>query len=186
MLYVTHCPLSVEDPNNLAFNESGVVNVVVGNVPAAAAVLVGSVDTPGMTKICPGNAEPSTSVPLAFSIALQMVIEPVVGGVTVFACTVTEALALLFARFGSVVEAFSPTIALFVIVWPAVPAFTVAVIWRLAVELALKLPIVHVPVELAYVPTEATALSNVSPEGKVSVATTPVEAAGPRAETVNV
>jgi hypothetical protein len=79
----------------------------------------------------------------------------------------------------------SPTVAVFVIVWPASPEFTVAAISRLAVELALKSPIVHVPVELAYVPTDAVALSNVSPEGKISVATTSVEVAGPVAVTVS-
>jgi hypothetical protein len=48
-------------------------------------------------------------------------------------------------------------------------------------------PIVHAPVELAYeVPAVAVAFSNVRPVGNVSVATTPVDVAGPFAVTVNV
>ena len=43
---------------------------------------------------------------------------------------------------------------------------------------------IHVPVELAYEPCEAVAFWNARPAGNVSVATTPVEDAGPRAETV--
>ena len=103
-----------------------------------------------------------------------------------FDCTVTGTFAVLFEALLSVVDAFSPTVAVLVIVWPAVPVLTSAAMASVALELALKLPIVHVPVEVAYVPTDAVAFLNVSPEGKVSVATTPVEAAGPRADTVNV
>ena len=92
----------------------------------------------------------------------------------------------MFAKFWSVLLADSPTMPVFVIVVPAVPLFAVAAIVRVAVELALISPIVHVPVEVAYVPIDAVAFTNVTPEGKVSVATTPVDVAGPFAVTVNV
>src|SRR5258707_440440 len=79
----------------------------------------------------------------------------------------------LFPEFLSVLLAFSPTIAVFVIVVPAVHVLTVAVRVRVAVEVGHKVPIVHVPVEVAYVPCDDVAETNVSPPGKVSVATTP-------------
>jgi hypothetical protein len=47
---------------------------------------------------------------------------------------------------GLLLEAFSPTIAVFVIVVPAVPAFAVAAMSNVAVELAERSPIVQVPV----------------------------------------
>jgi hypothetical protein len=43
-----------------------------------------------------------------------------------------------------------------------------------AVELAARLPIVHAPVVLAYVPVEAFDEWNVSVEGNVSDATAPI------------
>jgi hypothetical protein len=61
--------------------------------------------------------------------------------------TLTEE--LLFARSLSVVLADSPTVAVLVMVSPAVPEFTIATISRIAVELALMSPMVHAPVELA-------------------------------------
>jgi len=77
-------------------------------------------------------------------------------------------------RIRSVVEADSPTVPVFVIVVPAVPAFTVAAMVSVAVELALISPIVHVPVEVAYVPAESCAYERESGRQGV-VATTPVE-----------
>jgi hypothetical protein len=74
-----HCALSVEEPKSLVFNVIGVVNVVAGSTPTAAVVEVGTEEIPGTVKVFPGNADPSTIVPLAFSITLQMVIEPIVG-----------------------------------------------------------------------------------------------------------
>ena len=53
----------------------------------------------------------------------------------------------LFPGLWSVVLAFSATIAVLLIVVPAVPAFTIAAIVSVAVELALMSPIVQVPVE---------------------------------------
>jgi hypothetical protein len=63
--------------------------------------------------------------------------------------TATLTLAVLFARLLSVELADSPTVAVFVIVDPAVPVFAVAAICKVAVELAAKSPMVQVPVELA-------------------------------------
>jgi hypothetical protein len=100
--------------------------------------------------------------------------------------TTIETDELLFAKFVSVLLADSFTVPMFVIVVPAALEFTSAAIVNVDVAPALMSPIVHAPVEVAYVPTDAVAFTNVSPEGKVSVATTPVEVAGPRAETVNV
>ena len=100
--------------------------------------------------------------------------------------TVTDELAVLFDKFGSVVEAFSKTCAKFVIVSPDVLAFTLAAMTSVCVELAAISPSVHVPVELANVPAVLVALTNVRPEGSVSVASTPVEVAGPSALTVTV
>jgi len=110
----------------------------------------------------------------------QLLVQP--GAVTV-TVTLEEVLVSVF-----VVLVDSPTMPVFVICVPTVSdASTNAAMFSVAVELGDMSPIVHVPVELAYeVPTEAVAFSNVSPEGKVSVATTPVEVAGPSASTVNV
>ena len=92
----------------------------------------------------------------------------------------------LLPGFWSVELPFSPTFAVFEIVDPAVPEFTVAAMFRVAVELGDISPIVQVPVELAYVPSDAVAFTKVRPLGKVSVATTPVDVAGPKADTVSV
>ena len=51
-------------------------------------------------------------------------------------------------------------------------------------SLAGMLPIVQLPVELTYEPTDGAEETNVTPEGKTSVATTLVEVAGPFAFTV--
>jgi hypothetical protein len=74
---------------------------------------------------------------------------------------------------------------MFTMTVPAV-AFTTAAIWSVALELALMSPIVQTPVEDAYVPRDAVAFRKPSPEGKVSVAMTPVEVAGPKALTATV
>jgi hypothetical protein len=66
-----------------------------------------------------------------------------------FEATVIEADDELLAGFESVELADSVIIPLFVIVVPAVPAFTVAVIASVAVELAGMSPMVQIPVELA-------------------------------------
>ncbi len=113
-----------------------------------------------------------------FVIATSAIVEVVV--------MTTGTVELLFVGLESVVEAFSPTTAVFVIVVPAVPVFTLAAITSVAVELAGKLPIIQVPVELAYVPCDEVAFTKVRPEGKVSVATTPVDVAGPSALTFKV
>jgi hypothetical protein len=86
--------------------------------------------------------------------------------------------------FVSLIEADSLTVEVFVMIVPAVPEFTEAVIVSVAVELVASVPIVHMPVELAYVPVEAFDEMNLSVEGKVSEATTPVEVAGPRSLTL--
>ena len=62
--------------------------------------------------------------------------------------TEIDALAVLLPVFGSVLDAFSPTVAVFVIVWPLVPVFTVAVRTNVAVELGAMSPNAHVPVEV--------------------------------------
>jgi hypothetical protein len=80
----------------------------------------------------------------------------------------------------------SLTFAVFVIVVPAVPAFTVAWIVSVAFALEARSPTSHSPVEVEYVPCDVVAFTKVSPEGMVSVATTPVDVAGPSAETVMV
>jgi hypothetical protein len=185
LLYVTHCALSVEEPKSLAFNVSGVVNTAFGKTPIGDAVEVGTEEIPGTVKVFPGNAEPSTIVPLAFSMALQIMIEPSFVGAA-FGWTVIETLEELFERFESVVDAFSVTVAVFVIVVLAVPESTSAAMSNVAVELAERLPIVHVPVELAYEPSVEVAETKLTPEGKTSVAVTPVEVAGPLALTFNV
>lgn len=77
-------------------------------------------------------------------------------------------------------------VAVFVIVVPAVPEFTVAVITSVAVELGAIVPMVQTPVELANVPCDEVADTNVTPAGKISFATTPVEVTGPSAAAVNV
>jgi hypothetical protein len=105
-------------------------------------------------------------------------------GTTGFGCTAIDTLELLFERFESVLEADSLTVAVFVIVVLAVPAFTFATIVRVTVELAFRLPIVHAFVEVAKLPTDEVAETNVRPEGKVSEATTPVEVEGPRSPTL--
>ena len=76
----------------------------------------------------------------------------------------------------------SLTVAVFVIVLFVLPPVltpgpvTSVAICNVAVAFGARAPIVHVPVELAYeVLAEAVAFSNVRPEGKVSVATTPVD-----------
>jgi hypothetical protein len=63
--------------------------------------------------------------------------------------TTIDTLELLFERSLSVVPVDSPTVAMFLIVDPAVPVFAVAAICKVAVELALMSPIVQIPVELA-------------------------------------
>jgi len=98
--------------------------------------------------------------------------------------TVIVTVELLFPKFGSVEDAVSVAEAMFAICVPD-EAFTRAAIWRVALELALMLPIVQAP-DVAYVPLLAVAFTKVRPAGRVSVATTPVEVAGPRAETVTV
>jgi hypothetical protein len=64
-------------------------------------------------------------------------------------CTAIETLELLFERFGSVLEADSLTVAVFVIVVLAVPVFTFATTVRIAAELVARSPIVQIPVEVA-------------------------------------
>jgi hypothetical protein len=90
----------------------------------------------------------------------------------------------LFPRLVSVGD--SPTVAVFVIAVSVVLAFTSAAMVSVTVELGARVPIVHVSVELAYVdvPTVVVAPSNVRSDGKVSLATTSVDASGPFAVTV--
>ena len=87
----------------------------------------------------PSEVEVASAV---FTIAMSAL------GVPSFGVMTIATLELLFEGFGSVVEEFSPTFAEFVIVVPAVPAFTVATIIRAAVELADMSPMVHAPVEV--------------------------------------
>ena len=102
-----------------------------------------------------------------------------------FCATVRMAEPVLLAVFESVDDAVSVAVAVFVIDVPA-DAFTIAAIVRVAVELALISPIVQVPVEVAYEPFDVVAETKVRPDGNISVATTPVDVAGPFAETVTV
>ena len=99
-------------------------------------------------------------------------------GVEVGAVTKNRTVELLFAVFGSVVPA--ETVAVFEIVELA-DVSTSAVRLSVAVELGVSVPIVHVSVsvEVAYVevPTVVVALSNVSPLGNTSLATTSVDVA---------
>src|SRR5690242_21525940 len=87
----------------------------------------------------------------------------------------------LFDGFGSVRSVDSRTTAVFAMVVPAVPAFTVAAIVSVALELAARPPIVHVPVLELYVPCEVVAETKVKPDGSVSVATMSVDVVGPKA-----
>lgn len=93
---LTHCALFVAEPNSSALNVNGVV-MLAEKVPAAAG-LEDEIDVAaGKANKDPGNAEPSTIVPLAFSITLQSVIEPMgvdVGVVDVAVPPVELALAL--------------------------------------------------------------------------------------------
>jgi hypothetical protein len=45
-------------------------------------------------------------------------------------------------------------------------------------------PIVHVPVEVLYVPVEGVALTKSMPDGNASCTAMPVESTGPKAEAV--
>ena len=64
-------------------------------------------------------------------------------------CTTIETVEELFPGLLSVELADSPTRPVLLIVVPAGAEFTVAAIFKVAVELALMSPIVQVPVELA-------------------------------------
>jgi hypothetical protein len=64
-------------------------------------------------------------------------------------CTVIGTVEELFPGFVSIVLVDSETVPVLSMVVPAVPEFTVAAIFKVALELALKVPMVHVPVELA-------------------------------------
>src|ERR1700733_7755652 len=86
--YVTQSALFVADPNTFVLRVSGVVNVVVGSVPIADAVEVGTFVIPATVNVCPGNAEPSTTVPLAFVITLQTLIKPLPAVIGAFAVSV--------------------------------------------------------------------------------------------------
>ena len=72
----------------------------------------------------------------------------------------------------------SETVPVFVIVVPSA-AVTVAVIVSVAFCPLEITPIVQIPVELLYEPSEEDAESKVTPEGNVSDATTPNEFDGP-------
>jgi hypothetical protein len=90
-----------------------------------------------------------------------------------FCDTAIVAEELLFAGFGSVVLA--EIVAVFVTALVAL-AFTSVAMSSVAVAFGKSVPIVHVPVELAYeVLAEAVAFSNVSPTGRMSAATTSVD-----------
>ena len=71
------------------------------------------------------------------------------------------------------------TSAVLVMVVPAVPLATVAVIWIVAVALTARLPTVHMPVPLTYEPWLELEETNVKPEGKRSLTATPDPASGP-------
>ena len=92
----------------------------------------------------------------------------------------------LFAGFGSTNELSSETVAVFVIVWPAKRESTVAAMVRVAVAFGPSVPIVQLPVDISYVPTEAEAFTKLNPVGKMSCAFTMDDVAGPSAETVMV
>jgi hypothetical protein len=100
--------------------------------------------------------------------------------------TTTGTVDELLPMFVSVVEAFSPTVAVFRIVPLAILVLTFVRIASVAVAFGLSVPIVQVPVLEAYVPCDEVAETKFKPVGNVSVATTPVEVAGPKAVTVNV
>jgi len=116
-------------------------------------------------------------------VGVQLAASGVDVGVVVAAAIVIEALddvaVLVFVTVGD-----SLTVAVFVIVWPAVPVFTVAVITSAALAPDERSPTVQAPVELANVPWDVVASTKVRPPGNTSVAVTPVEVAGPSAETI--
>jgi hypothetical protein len=118
--------------------------------------------------------------------AVFAIASPATGIVEEGAVTTTGTVEELFPGFGSVVEAFSPTVAVFKIVELVVLVLTVVIMASVAVAFGLNVPIVHVPVLEAYAPCEVVAETKFKPEGNVSVATTPVDVAGPRAVTVNI
>jgi hypothetical protein len=92
----------------------------------------------------------------------------------------------LLVGFWSMTVLDSATTALFVIVRPAVPALTIALTKSVEVVFGASVPTVQMPVLVLYVPCEVVAEIKVKPGGKTSVAVTPVEEAGPNAETVTV
>ena len=106
--------------------------------------------------------------------------------VQVLAATVIGAVELLFAELGSFTAADSLTAAELVMVVPETSWLTVAVMTKIAEEPACMSPIAQIPVEAEYVPKVDVAPTNVMPEGNTSVAVTPVDVAGPIAETVTV
>jgi hypothetical protein len=101
--------------------------------------------------------------PLFVTITVKLIVAPGVGVAlsTVFAMarstsvdgvaepTCTEELAVLLPVFVSVRVVDSPIVATFVIVPTVSDAFTSAAISRVAVAFGARVPIVHVPVELA-------------------------------------
>jgi hypothetical protein len=88
--------------------------------------------------------------------------------------TVSVTLALLFAAFGSTVLVASLPVAVFVITRPSVSeASTMAATLRVAVELAGRLPTVHVPLALLKLPMDDVAETKSKPSGRGSVTMTP-------------
>ena len=64
---------------------------------------------------------------------------------------------------------------------------TTAAYTNVAVELGVRLPMVHIPVELEYeVPAVAVAFWKINPAGKTSWAVAPVDVAGPLSLTTTV
>ena len=93
----------------------------------------------------PPTVSDDAETPMRIAVAMLHVLVVVVG---IVGSTKTDALAVLSAGVGSVLDGLSPTVAVFVIVVPPVPALAVAAIASVAVELAGMLPIVQTPVLL--------------------------------------
>ena len=100
-------------------------------------------------------------------------------------CTVRLTLAVLFPGTGSAWSALV-RLAIFVIVLPAVPVFTVAVIPNVADPGLATVPTVQIPVPGTYVPWLGALDTYVRPAGRRSVTTRFVAVFGPKFDAVTV
>jgi hypothetical protein len=103
-----------------------------------------------------------------------------------FASTMMETDEELFAGFWSITVLDSDATAMFVIIVPAVPTFTIALMLSVEVVFEDIVPTDHTPELATYVPADVVAEMKVKPGGRLSCTVAPVEVAGPDAETVTV